>query len=287
MPRHVFSSIARSLLLLSGLGLVAGCSSRKLMYQYGETLLVYEISRALDLEAPQKRHLRDRIHAHFVWHRAEELPLYADRIEQLRQRFADGLSDEDMRWTRGTIEELLGRVARRLAPDAGAILATLDAQQIDHLQGSMDDRGGRRTELLDLPAAKYVDKRTIEMTKTLVTWLGPLAPAQTQLVEAHVRRTRDDMIAQRASGQRAGQEFLALLRRHPGAAAITKRILSVFDSTPAATPDEAADQALRQRVQTASEQLALALERSATPEQRRHFDAELVSLRDDLRSLVH
>ena len=261
----------------------SGCSTRRLLYAIGETFIVHELDDTLELLPPQKDFLKQHLHAQFAWHRKEELPVYAQRLDELRQRFADGLSTDDVRWTRATFEELFGRLARHLAPDAGEFLATLEPSQVDHLERDIMKQRKKRSDALDLPAEDYYVKRSGELKKTLVKWIGPLEPSQKASIDAFVRHNREDALIRRTVDQRHGQEFLTTLRGHLAAASITERILArvTRDETDLSADEKAATD----RLQAEMERLALAIDQDATPTQRKHLDAELASLHEDLVAL--
>ena len=283
MPRPSRGAL-RALFLGVVVVAVPACSTRKLVYQYGETLLVREIDRSLDLRDSQRDWVRQRLRGHFAWHRKAELPYYAERIEQLRGLVADGISPQDLKWTRQAMEELWRRLASRLAPDAGALLAGLSPAQIDHLEESMGERRKGRRELLDLPVEQYVAKRSAEVKKSLRRWVGPLEPAQESLIESYVRKNRDDVLVRRQSDRAGGKDLLALLRRRPGAQEIVDQLLARLTTNAVGEPPEI--QAAGARLEAALVELALALDRSATTAQRRHLDTELVAWRDDFLSLA-
>src|SRR5688572_7698902 len=81
-----------------------GGGTRKLAYSLAEPLLVRMADGVLDLRKDQERLLRQRLRGLLAWHKASELPLYTARVEELRARLGDGLSREDARWARGTME---------------------------------------------------------------------------------------------------------------------------------------------------------------------------------------
>ena len=275
---------ARVLLLAAVALIFVGCSTRRLLYQLGPTLVLHEVDEALELEPQQKEMARVRLRALFAWHRREELPVYGQRLDELRRRIADGVSREDLTWVRSTVEELIGRFGRHVAPEMGTFLATLQPSQLDHFEQTVAKRSQKHKDLLDLPAEEYVDKRSREAEKTMSRWAGPLEPAQTELIRAFVRRTRDAALVRRAVEERRYKDFMALLRRHQSAETIRDAILArLTPGEPDLTP---AERVTTTRVEAEFEELTMALDRAATPAQRHRLDGELASIHEDIVGLL-
>jgi hypothetical protein len=261
-----------------------GCSTTKVAYNLGGSFLQRLISNAVRLRPEQAELLRPRLKELLRWHRQSELPLYAERIEALRLRLRDGLSEEDLRWTRGAAEGMWRRLAERLAPDAAALLSTLSAEQIDRVERDSGKRAGKRYEAYDLPGPRYAQKRTAELQKTLERWMGPLSPGQRALVWNHFERGQRDAQLYRDGQLRQQRDLFQLLRRSLPAAALQGELFArLTREETGLTPEERAAQ---ERVEASAGHLALSVFAVATPAQRQHLDRELAQLRDDLQELA-
>ena len=56
--------------------LLAGCSTTKLVYDYGDKYLLWQLDSYFDLSNKQEEWLEERIKSHIEWHRSHELPSY-------------------------------------------------------------------------------------------------------------------------------------------------------------------------------------------------------------------
>ena len=56
--------------------LLAGCSTTKLVYDYGDKYLLWQLDSYFDLSNKQEEWLEERIKLHMEWHRSQELLSY-------------------------------------------------------------------------------------------------------------------------------------------------------------------------------------------------------------------
>jgi hypothetical protein len=272
-------------LLLGALLLItAGCSVRRLAYQWAPRLLLGIIDDAVDLRREQKELVRGRLREHLAWHRREELPVYASRVEELRTRIARGMTPEDLRWLRTTSDGLLRRLGERLLGDTAHFLATLSPEQVSHLERELEKRNRKRYEHYDLPPDRYAQKRTDELNKSVSRWMGHLTPGQRELCLAWFRRAREDALLRRQAVVRHQRDFLQHLRQGVPAETLAREVLArLLRDDAYLSPEE---RAATRRLDDQAGALALEVLRQATPAQLRHLDSELAELRDDLLALA-
>lgn len=258
-----------------------GCSARKLAYQMMPMLVMSSVDQAIGLTPAQKDVLRPEIRRILDWHRRQELPLYAARLDDLRARLRAGLTPADVKWTRETVNELWDRASQEVAPVASTLLATLQPAQIDRLEKMRATRrrdDARATRTADAFVARWAPQQA----KSLETWMGPLQPSQKQLITNHLRRIYPDTVTSQRYLDRHLTDFLSLLRQRPSTESVEQEILELAKGRRAQRPSE---MEVYQRLQAATDQLALDLFRAATPAQKAHLDAELSSLQKDMLEL--
>lgn len=278
--RALTGLVVCALLVLS----TAGCSVRKIAYGFLPRILVGRIVDTFDLDRTQKKAVQAKVAALHEWHRQNELPRYAQLLESLEQKLADGISREEMNWMLEELTAAGDRLARQVSPVAGQVLSGLRDEQIAHSEGEMKKTERERFELLDKPEQEYVDYRLKQARKNLKTWLGSFTPEQLAEWERLVRKNRLQELRRREVNQRNQRDFLAALRSRPGAPALAdlvQRWTTRFEinETPAHQQDE-------KRAREDFIDSLIRIDQMMSPEQRRHLIAELRAWRVDFTELA-
>jgi len=99
---------------------VCGCSTVRFAYDNADAYLRWKAGSYLDLQDADAEELDDRIDEFHAWHRKNALPKYVTLANEASQRFADGLSRQDLVWgydsVRGQAQESLRKAADLAAP---------------------------------------------------------------------------------------------------------------------------------------------------------------------------
>src|SRR5207244_152851 len=99
--------------------LLTGCAAVRVAYDNADSFVRWRASSYLDLQSEAAGDLDERIDAFHAWHRARELPVYAQLAAEAAQRVEDGVSPADIVWgydsfmarTRETLREAAERIA--------------------------------------------------------------------------------------------------------------------------------------------------------------------------------
>jgi hypothetical protein len=263
---------------------VAGCSARRLLYEMAPTFIGSIVDGVLRLDGSQRDLLRREIVTLQAQHRREELPLYATRTAELRERLRDGLQPDDLRWARGVGQDLFARLVRLAAAPTGRLLATLEPAQLDRLDRRIAEERRKLADETRRSVDEQVRRATDREVGQLKQWLGPLSREQRALVATHERRVRDDQVARRELWLGRQTEFVAWLRRGPHRAdeLATAAVALVRAERDAS---DAAALAVVTRLDAANDELFLELARSLSAAQLRKLDGELASLERDFVEL--
>lgn len=169
---HLLKRLATLLALSLMLGLI-GCSSLTLAYNQMPLLSGLWIDSYLDLDSAQRGRLKDKLRAWQAWHRREELPHWQALLRQAGAALDDGVV---------TVEELLAlergarasleRCLQHAAPLAAPVLAELRPEQWQHLQKKMDEKAAEWHEKLSGRGGPA--ERAKRYTTNLERWLGDL-----------------------------------------------------------------------------------------------------------------
>jgi Family of unknown function (DUF6279) len=269
--RHVLSFFLALLLAACG-------GATKLAYEHGDAAVLVLADGYLDLEGHQWKVAREGIQRFHAWHRRNELPPYAALLNGAAGRVQRGLAPADIEWGIETVRTRYASLVGAAVRDAGPLLGTLDARNIDALQRrfAADDRK-RVREQLSGDEPKRERNRTAAIAKRLESWTGPLSSDQLEVIRRFVRATADHPRAAHEYRLRRQRELIALLEQD--GAPSPDRLLSFFLAWEEKAPARQRDYRAR------FAQLMLELDRTLTPAQRAHVVAQLRRYADDARQL--
>jgi hypothetical protein len=204
-------SLALAAVVLGGL-VAAGCSGVKVVYGQLDVLLPWYFRDYVDLDTGQRGQLERSMETLLAWHRESEVGRYASFFRQLAADAAMPLPPGRLEAARLELETFWDDVARRVAPDAAALLATLDEAQVESLFAKMqrEDRE-LAEEALGRDREERVERRARELTRQVERWTGRLDPPQRAIVEdcaAELRGDTEGWLASRRTWQQALREAL-------------------------------------------------------------------------------
>lgn len=274
--------LLRTLVVAAALTLVA-CSRTGLVYNNADWLLQRWASGLLAPSGTQRDAWQGHLERAMLAHRSELLPAVVALLRSAEELARDGMLAAEL----GCWGDALDRVYRVHAawavPPAVAVLSDLAPEQVEHLAGELAERNRayRESYLDDDPAARAA-ARLERYLERIEHWTGRLSPQQHRLVEAHVTAMPDiavDWLAYREDRQR---RLLEMLRGGADGAALA-RFMNSWWAELAERPPEMVERA--DAVRDATTRLLLALDRSATPDQRETFLRKVAELREDLEAV--
>ena len=275
-------------MLLAAL-LIGGCSALRLGYNQGSTLAYWWIDGYVDFSAEQSPRAKAALEDWFAWHRATQLPDYAELLASLRARAVDNLTPGELCEATAQTQQRFERAIERAVPAMAAIARSLTPAQIDHIEKKYArNNADRQHELLQ---ADPVQRREASLKRTIdraEDYYGRLdAPQRKLLADAlgetgydaklwddeHIARQRDILRGLRKLVAERGDEVQAeALLRGFGA-----------DSVRSPRPQF---RALAERVTAANCVVAARLHNATNPSQRRKLQEKLRSWEDDIQALL-
>lgn len=260
-----------ALLLALVAGLAACTSMVGLGYNHADTVAAWQAEQYFDLDGLQKDLFRERFDKLHAWHRQEQLPEYVAFFGDARKRLQAGLQPADVDWFADGLRQRYRTIARRAAPDAAELLATLTPQQIEHLQQrwEKDNRKFASEHRVQGTAEDRRRARAKRMIAQIKPWAGHLTGEQEAKI-ADMAAGLPDLERQRLDDRiRRQREFLQLLEHRNGdRAEFTQRLTQwLVDWERGRDPQyaKASDAAWRHR-----NQFFVATAALLTPEQRSH-----------------
>jgi hypothetical protein len=205
---HLLKRLA-TLLALTVLAGLIGCSSLTLAYGQLPLLAGLWADSYLDLDSDQRRQLKTQLQAWQAWHRREELPQWIALIRQANAALDEGVTQDELltleRGARASVERCL----QHAAPLAVPVLAGLRPEQWQHLQKKMDEK---TEEWRDKHAgSRGPDERAKRYTSNLERWLGDLDRSTRKQAAADARSWHFDLpVMAQARAQRQARLMQAL-----------------------------------------------------------------------------
>lgn len=273
------------LLLVSALALlVSGCAVR-FVYNQLDWLVPWYLDDYIALEGPQKQLFDSRLDAYLQWHRREQLPLYAEFLEDVADRAMRGLKPSDIATIQRRTEELAQIMVIQLQPDMIELFAMATDKQVEKLFRKFAEDDTRfRKEYLEVSAREQRRQRAKEAQHYVERWTGSLRKEQRKMIDdwsQSYELMAEELLATRTAWQQEFRRILDMRQDRPAYEAAFKQLL--------ANPTFGRSDALQQkfdRNEQAVIALYLQLDHSLSPDQRKRMVKKLRSYAEDFRHLA-
>lgn len=265
---------------------LAGCSLVRLGYGQLDTIAAWRADHYFDLDAKQKDEFRSRFRRLHDWHRREQLPDYARFLDEAAVRVQKGITHEDVHWIVRSVRARYAELAKRGAPDAAALLATVTPAQIESLKRRLteDNQKFVREHRLDGTPDERDRERARRSLEQIREWVGALTPEQEQRIAELTRALPAHEALRHEDRLRRQREFIALLADRGDTAQFSARLGQwMVDLEYGRSPD------LSHRMAESWKKRAefyAAVDRLLTREQREHFVRRLQARGRDFRKLA-
>lgn len=215
----------RNFLVLALAALVCGCSTVRFAYENADAYLRWKAGSYLDLHDDAADELHDRIDEFHAWHRNNALPKYVTLTREASQRFADGLSRQDLVWgydsLRAQARESLRQAAELVAP----LLDRLTPEQLEHLERRIADENRQfQRDYLRGSERDRRARRAKSVVNRLEDWVGKLTQAQVRRVREYAERAPMADELRERDRRRLQKDVIAILRAREAAKRLPERV---------------------------------------------------------------
>lgn len=178
----------RTWFALAALVLITACSSLKLAYNNGDTLLYWWLDNYVDFDGDQRDEVKKDINGLFRWHRKTQLQEYVGFLQRAQKQLQANPSQADLRADYDDIRNRTQALLLKAAPDIADLALSLKPEQLEqmekkfaknnakfrkeNMQGSTDDQN------------KFRYKKSMEQFEL---WFGSFSREQ----EATIRKASD------------------------------------------------------------------------------------------------
>jgi hypothetical protein len=254
-------------------------------YEHCDWLLQRMASHYVDFDAEQSQMVRTGFGKLHAWHRAQELPVYAELMETAATRMEHGLRREDVVWMVRAVNERWQVMSQRLAGEATPVLVSLTPAQLVQMERKLADDNAKFAKTQASADVRKADRlRADWLSDQIARWTGELTPAQKERVELAVKQSEDFPPLRLAERRRRQAHFLQLVRNtrdpHALGAALNDMLIA---------PREGADETYRRSVARYEEQLIsmlLDVDRSLSAQQRATAASRMRRYAQNFRTLA-
>jgi len=247
--------------------LLSACTSLKLAYNQGEHLGVWWLNGYVDLDKAQAQQVREDLRALQHIQRQQQLPIYADWLQQLQGQAVQDTTPEQVCATGQQLRSFVEALVFSTEGPATTLAQSLSPAQLQHLEHKFADKNtDYRKEWLALEPAELRAKRLDTVLERAETVYGRIDAAQKALLRQQSEQSLFDPQRTQAERLRRQTDMLQTLRqsaRAPDARSAIHDLMarSLHPNTPS---DRTYTEALRQQ----DCQNIAALHNSTTPAQR-------------------
>jgi len=276
------------LVVVAAVALLAGCSSVRFGYDNADTLLFFKLDGYLDLTGAQAQLVRERLHALFAWHRATQLPGYAEFLESAGRRVDGRVTASDVYTLTLEINRRLLLVGDHAAADLAVLALTLEPRQVDRLARKLADEDAEGREKASGTSRRGLEQRVKRSVARTEEWFGSVSPRQLDFIRATLaeRPDREDTWLREREQRR--YDLLEVVWRiqaeHPDAETAAMWIRAYFASI-AEPPDDERRARMHEYRRDNAEMIA-GLVNGATAEQKAILLGKLRSYAADFNALA-
>ena len=268
---------------------IVGCSAVRVSYGQGPLLAYWWLDSQVAVSAEQAPRVRAALADWFAWHRATQLPEYAQALDETTILVAGNISPTQVCSVAEAWQRRAERAFERAVPAVAEQLRGLSTEQINHLER-------RQADKLQEAAADHLQPDLAERRKAALTrsvdraesLYGSLDEAQRQLLASSQaaspfdpERWLDERRARTVELLRSLRQWQAERADSATVQAGVRRLAAEFGHSP-----RPGYQAYSRRLLQANCAQVAQLHNSTSAAQRLRAAGKLAAWRDDLRSLA-
>ncbi|HEY1043800.1 MAG TPA: DUF6279 family lipoprotein [Telluria sp.] len=167
---------------------VSACSTIRLTYNNGDTLLYWWINAYVDLDSAQSDFVKADIDRFFIWHRQTQLPDYVSLLQRSKQQLQGNVTPQVLDGIMREVRTRGERLALHAVPQLAELARSLKPQQIANMESKFakNNRDYRR-KFMSGDAEKRRKIRYKKTMEQLNLWFGRFSNQQ----EDAIRRLSD------------------------------------------------------------------------------------------------
>ena len=167
---------------------VAGCSSLRLAYNNGDTVLYWWLNAYVDLDRDQKGWVREDIDKLFDWHRKTQLKDYVEILRKGQKQVQGNVTQAELLADYDEIKRRTQSLLLKAAPDLADLARSLKPEQIAQMEKKFkSNNDDYRKKFLTGDQEKRQQLRYKKSMEQFELWFGSFSREQ----EAAIRKASD------------------------------------------------------------------------------------------------
>ncbi len=267
-----------------------GCSAIKLGYQQLPHLSYWWLDSAVSFSDAQSIQAKEALTQLHRWHRAEELPAYADLLHRLAAQSAEPIQAQQVCKAWNEIDQAMDRTMRKATNLATPVAMQMGPEQLTHLSQHWTKKNQEwEKEWVHGSASERLERRLSKTVERYSDFYGPLSAAQNAMVKTQLLQSAWTPEWGRRDRLRRHQDLLSALQKASQSTATARPqveadLWAVWQGW--MSPPDAEGQAVVQKMVRQGCEILAQLHNSASPEQRQRAARKLRSYEQDLRDLL-
>ena len=269
---------------------VAGCSSLRLAYNNGDTVLYWWLNAYVDLDRDQKGWVREDIDKLFDWHRKTQLKDYVEILRKGQKQVQGNPTQADLMADYSEIKSRTQSLLLKAAPDLADLARSLKPEQVAQMEKKFkSNNDDYRKKFLSGDQEKRQQLRYKKSMEQFELWFGSFSSEQEALIrkasdarpldneiwlDERSRRQRNVLaLVQKVQNEKLGKEATVAL--------INTLIKDSFDRL-----EHSDRKAFFDAFENSTAQMILTVIKIATPAQKAHAVKRMQGWIDDFNSLA-
>ena len=280
----------RGLFLIVLMVVVAGCSSLRLAYNHGDTLLYWWIDKYVDLNSGQKIAVKEDIQDLFRWHRKTQLLDYVQILKTGQKQLAGNPTAADLSGDYDEIKKRTHLLLTKALPELADLAMSLEPDQIATLEKKFNANNAefRKKNMKGDKEAqqKFRFKKSMEQFEL---WFGTFTSEQ----EAQIRKASDARpldneiwLDERVRRQKNILTLVQKVQREKLSKDATMALIHTLIKDSFNRLEQSERKAFFDAYDESTAQLILTVIRIATPVQKAHAQKRMQGWIDDFNSLA-
>ena len=278
------------LFLIALMAVLAACSSLRLAYNNGDTLLYWWLDGYVDLTSDQKGVVQKEIDKLFSWHRKTQLNDYVQILQTGQKQLAGNLTAADLQADYDDIKGRTQKLLLKAAPELAGLATSLEPDQIDNLEkkfaSNLDDFRKKNMKGSKEDQQKFRYEKSMEQFEL---WFGKFSKTQEEEIrKASDARPLDNEIwlNERKRRQNAILTLVRKVKQEKLSKEATIPLINTLIKDSFNRLENSEHKQFFEASEQGSLQLILTVVKIATPEQKAHAQKRMQGWIDDFRSLA-
>ncbi len=280
----------RALFLIALVATLAACSSIRLTYNHGETLLYWWLNAYVDLDSDQKGGVKQDIDQLFQWHRKTQLKDYIQVLSNGQKQLQGNITQADLLADYADVKQRTEALLYKAQPQLADLARALRPEQIATMEKKFaSNNDDYRKKFLRGDTEKRQKYRYEKSMEQFELWFGNFSGEQEQLIrKASDTRPLDNQIwlDERMRRQKNILALMNKIQREKPSREATMALIHTLIKESFERLDNSEHKAFFDAYNDSTAQLVLTVIKIATPAQKAHAQKRMQGWIDDFNALA-